>query len=98
MCCFHLSLNDFLQLCKREITSTSISAAGALSKYLGLETGTYSTPVICAYNEEETFFLCLERFYRLGMKRRRFRVRNVLLFSASTFSPYLFSIYLFPLL
>jgi hypothetical protein len=85
MCCFHLSLNNILQLCKREIMSTSISAAGALSKYLGLEAETYSAPAICAYNEEETFFLCLERFYRLGMKRSRFRVRNVLSFSASRF-------------
>ena len=80
--------NNILQLCKREIMSTSISAAGALSKYLGLEAGSYSAP-ICAYNEEDSFFLSLERFYRLGMKRSRFRVRNVLSFSASTFSPFL---------
>ena len=71
--------------------STSISAAGALSKYFGLEAGIYSAPV-CAYNEEETFFLSLERFYRLGMKRSRFRVRNALSFSASTFSLFLLTL------
>lgn len=89
-----------MQLCKREMMSTSVSAARALSKYLGLEEATYSAPPVHAYNEEEAFFLCLERFYRLGMKRPKLRVRNVLSFSASMFSPfsYLFSVYLFSLL
>ena len=58
--------------------SVSISTAAALSKYLGLEAGTYSAPAIRTCNKEEAFFLCLEHFYRLGMKRTNFRVRVVL--------------------
>ena len=85
MCHFQLSLNFFLQLCKHEIMSASISAAQALSKYLNLETGTYSVPATYTSNEEETFFLCLERIYRLGMKRPNFRVRNVLSFLCQSF-------------
>lgn len=70
---FQATCQKMFKLCKRKITSTSVSAAEALSKYLGLEEGTYSAPTIHAYNEEEAFFLCLERFYRLEMKRPKFR-------------------------
>jgi hypothetical protein len=73
--------------------STSLSAAGALSKYLGVEAGAYSAPETYTYNEEEAIFLCLERFYRFGMKRPTFRVRNALSFPVSIFLQFFFFLF-----
>ncbi|KAF8798876.1 hypothetical protein BYT27DRAFT_7121856 [Phlegmacium glaucopus] len=88
---FQATCQKLFKLCKREIMSTSISTAGALSKYLGLEVGTYSAPATYTCNEEEAFFLCLDRFYRLGMKRPNFKVWFVLSSPASHFTCFSFS-------